>query len=230
MSKVLVLGDTQHPFHHQDYLKFVLAIQKKYKCDTVVHVGDEVDFHALADFDADPDGMSAGDELRAAIESLKPYYKAFPKVLLCTSNHTDRIFKRAFKSGIPKAFLKTYSQFLEAPKGWVWADRHEVDGVVYQHGLGYSGVGGALNAAKDNMKPTVIGHLHADAGIQYWANDDKLLFGANAGCGINRKAYAFSYGKWMRRKPIVSCVVVLNGIPHLIPMIIGKNHRWTGAL
>lgn len=230
MARVLCIADTQNPFEHEDYLPFLKAVYKKYSLDVVVHVGDEIDHHALGDWDKDPDGMSAGDELRAAIESLKPFYKAFPEVKVCTSNHTARIFKRAFKAGIPKAYLKPYSAFLDAPQGWQWADRWEVDGVVYEHGLGYSGPMGAMKAALDNMKPTVIGHLHSDAGIHYWANQDRLVWGMNVGSGIDRKQYAFDYGKVFKKKPILSCGVVIDGSPVLVAMRLNKRGRWVGKL
>jgi hypothetical protein len=230
MSKVLIIADTQHPFDHKDYLRFLKAVSKKYSCDTFVHVGDEIDSHALADWDHDPDGMSAGDELKAAIKRLKPYYEAFPEVRVCESNHTARAFRKAFKAGINKAWLKDYREALQAPKGWQWADKYEIDGVVYKHGLGYSGQAGALKAAMDEMKPCVIGHLHSDAGILYWANTERLLFGMNVGSGIDRKSYAFEYGKHMRKKPILSCGVVINGIPFLLPMIVNKRGRWIGKL
>jgi len=78
---VLVISDTQGPFEHKDTLRFLKAVQRKYKCDTVVHVGDEADMHALSDYDHDPDGMSAGDEHRALLKSMAPFYKAFPNVM-----------------------------------------------------------------------------------------------------------------------------------------------------
>jgi len=230
MSRVLVISDTQHPFEHKDYLQFIKRVQKVYKLDTVVHVGDEVDLHSVADWDSDPDGMSPGDELKAAIKRLKPYYKAFPNVKVCESNHTSRAFRRAFKAGINRAWLKDYREALEAPKGWQWAHKFEIDGVVYKHGLGYSGQTGALKAAMDEMKPCVIGHLHADAGILYWANSDRLLYGMNVGSGIDVKAYAFDYGRHSRKKPILSCGVVIKGTPHLIPMYLNRRGRWTGKL
>lgn len=230
MSRVLVIADTQNPFEHGDYLRFLKAVSKKYTTNAVVHVGDEVDAHALGDWDKDPDGMSAGDELKQAVKSLKRFYTAFPEVKVCTSNHTARIFRRAFKAGIPTAYLRDYSEFLEAPKGWRWAGKWEIDGVVYEHGLGYSGAMGAMKAAMDNMKPTVIGHLHSDAGIHYWANSERLLFGMNVGSGIDRNKYAFAYGKMFKKKPILSCGVVIDGVPSLIPMQLNKRGRWTGRL
>jgi len=230
MSKVLVIADTQAPFIHKDYLKFLKAVQKKYSTRITVHVGDLVDHHALGDWDHDPDGFSAGHELQQAIEQLKPYYKAFPHLKVCKGNHDERIFRRAMKHGIPRAYLREYRDFLQAPKGWKFVDKFEVDNVVYKHGLGYSGQNGAINAAKDELKSCVIGHLHSDAGVLFWANAQVLLFGMNVGSGIDKDSYAFEYGKHMRKKPILGCGVVIDGIPLFIPMILNKKGRWVGTL
>lgn len=227
---VLVISDSHAPFQHKDLLPFLRTVAKKYKTDEVVHIGDEADFAAISSFDQDPDGYSAGDELKAALKELKKLYKAFPKVKVCTSNHTARPFKRAFHHGIPKVFLRSYSEFLEAPKGWQWAGSWEIDGVRYQHGEGFSGQAGALKAAMANMQSTVIGHIHAFAGIQYNANPQHLIFGMNVGCLIDKDAYAFSYGKLLVSKPIISCAVVLNGFPILIPMKLTGSGRWTKKL
>lgn len=230
MAKVLVIADTQAPFIHQDYLRFLKAVQKKFKTTITVHVGDLIDHHALGDWDHDPDGFSAGDELKEAIKKLQPYYKAFPNMKVCKGNHDERIFRRAMKYGIPRAYLREYREFLLAPKGWKWQDRVEIDNVIYKHGLGYSGVNGAINAAKDELKSCVIGHLHADAGVLFWANSQVLLFGMNVGSGIDKDSYAFEYGKHMRKKPILSCGVVVDGNPVLVTMHLNKRGRWTGKL
>lgn len=227
---VLVISDTQNPFQHPDTVKFLKAVYRKYKCNAVVHIGDEADHHALGDWDHDPDGLSAGDEHKETVKSLKPFYKAFPRVKICESNHTSRPFRRAFKYGIPKAYLKEYGEFLSAPKGWEWAESWEIDGIRYQHGMGYTGRNGALKAAERNMQSTVIGHLPAHAGIQYVANSKHLIFGMNVGCLIDVKSYAFAYGKHYGTKPIISCGVVLKGVPLLVTMPLNSRGRWTGKL
>lgn len=228
MARILIAADTQNPFEHQDYLDFLKYVSVKYRCDTFVHVGDETDQHCLGNYDNDPDGYSAGHELLAAIEHLKPYYKAFPVMKLCTSNHSARIIKRAFKSGIPQGYLRNFKEAIGAPKGWQWADYWEIDNILFIHGLGYSGSIGALNAAKDKFKSCVIGHLHADAGILYFSNGKEVIWGMNVGSGIDANAYAFRYGKDCRKKPIISCGVIVNGQPHLIIMKMDKNGRWVG--
>lgn len=226
---VLAIADTQHPFDHEDYLPFLLEVKKKYKCDTVVHVGDEIDNHALGDYDHDPDGYSAGHELLKAIERLKPYQNAFPEMFICDSNHTARILKRAFKSGIPRGYMREFKEVINAPRKWKWDESWEFDGVLYKHGLGYTGTLGALNAAKDAHKPCVIGHLHSDAGILYFNNGKELIFGMNVGCGIDAAAYAFRYGKDCRKKPVTSCGAITSGRPYLLTMNLVKG-RWDGVV
>lgn len=230
MSIVLAIPDCHCPFEHKDAIAFLKAVKKKYKPNVIVHLGDEADFHSLGNYDHDPDGMAAGLELQKTIEHLQPFYMLFPKVKVCTSNHTSRPFRQAYRYGMPSKLLKDYKEFLEAPKGWEWADEWEVDGVTYEHGEGFTGASAAIKSAQGNMAPTVIGHIHAFAGIQYNANSKHLIFGFNAGCLIDRHAYAFAYGKKIKNKPILGCGITIHGTPTFIPMRLKNNGRWTGKL
>lgn len=229
-EKVLWIPDLQEPFAHQDARSFIWEVAKKEKPSVVGNAGDEVDFHALGDWDHDPDGLSPGHELKEAVKKLKDWYSMFPNMLVCTSNHTARPFRKAFKCGIPKAFIRDYREFLDAPKGWKWADNWEIDGVVYEHGEGFSGREGAIKAALANMQSTVIGHIHSFAGIQWSANSKHLIFGFNTGCLIDRHSYAFAYGAKMKNKPILGCGIIDRGIPKFIPMLLDSKGRWTGRL
>ena len=228
-QSVLVIPDLQIPFHHKDALRFLQKVYKTFAINEVVCIGDEVDFHALSDYDHDPDGYSPGDELRKAIEELQPFYKAFPKVKVVTSNHTDRIYRRAKRFGIPRAFLNSYAEFLQAPPGWHWEEYYIIDGVRYEHGHKIPG-GDKLSIQKApllNGRSTVFGHFHSSAGIQYTSSPEALLFGFNAGCLIDFKSYAFDYAK---ARPILGCGIVEAGIPTFIPMLLNKRGRWIGGL
>lgn len=227
---VLVISDLHCPFQHQDAFTFLDAVKTKFKPTQIVCIGDEADMHAISDYDHDPDGYAPGDELKAAITQLKQLYTLFPTVKSCVSNHTARPFRRAEKFGIPKAFLRGYREFLEAPQGWEWADKWTIDDVIYEHGEGVSGKLGHLKAAEQNMTNTVIGHIHSHAGIAYSANPKHLIFGMNVGWLGNKDAYAFNYGKAMRVKPVLSVGVVKEQIPILIPMQLKKGGRWIGKL
>ena len=175
--------------------------------------------------------MSAGDELIASIEKLQNWYDAFPKMKICESNHTSRIYRKAYKYGIPRTYLKDYGEWMGAPKGWEWAVKWEYDGVVYEHG---DAVGGARTATRvlplKNMRSTVFGHFHSFAGISYWANSDFLIFGFNVGCLIDKDAYAFRYGRLMKDKPILGVGIIDKGVPVFIPMMLNKRGRWNGKL
>lgn len=225
---ILAIGDLHAPFMHQDTVAFLKWVVKKHKPNVVVQMGDEIDAHALSDYDTDPDGMSPGDELKAGIEQLQEIYKLFPDTLVCTSNHTARPYRKAFKHGIPRAFLREYGEFLEAPKGWQWADTWEVDGILFEHGEGFSGRDAAIKAAMANMQSTVIGHVHSFAGVQYSANPRHLLFGFNVGCLIDVDAYAFAYGKKHKSKPIIGVGLIVKGVPQFIPMLLDRHGRWIG--
>lgn len=161
-----------------------------------------------------------------AVEALKKLYKLFPNVKVCTSNHTSRPFRKAFEHGLPKVFIKDYRDFMQAPKGWQWADSWEVDGTLFLHGEGFSGQNGALKAAQGHRQSVVIGHLHSFGGVTYSASKNDLIFGMNVGCLINPRSYAFKYGKFLVNRPTLGCGVVLDGKQAIfVPMDLGFKQR-----
>jgi hypothetical protein len=232
--RVLAVSDLQEPFAHPDAFNFIKAVKEHCETDTTVFAGDEVDFHGVSPrFFHDPDGLSPGHELERAVEALGKWYDLFAGeglIRVCTSNHTGRIFKKAFAAGIPKNFLRKVNEFLEAPPEWEWRDYWEVDGVRYEHGDAAGGMFAARNLALSNRQSTVIGHHHSNGGVNYMANDSELIFGLNTGCLIDRSAYVFDYGKQAKFKPTLGCGVVLYGVPYFVPMILDKKERWTGDL
>lgn len=226
----LAIPDLHCPFHHVDAIAFLAAVKRKYKPQEVVNLGDLEDWHSISMHDHDPDGLSPGDELKALRKAIKPLFKMFPKMKICSSNHGSLPLRRAFKFGMPSELIKSYQDILQAPKGWKWADQWEVDGIMFEHGEAFAGQQGAIKSANANMQSTVIGHIHAFAGIQYSANQKHLIYGFNVGCLIDRNRYAFAYGKKIKAKPILGCGIIEDGIPTFIPMKLGKNSRWTGKL
>lgn len=227
---ILALPDLQAPFHHPDTLPFLRAVKKKYKPTQVVNIGDEIDMHALSDYPSDPDGLGAGDELEEALKFMRKLYKLFPEVKVCTSNHTSRPFRRAFKSGLPKAFIRDYREFLDAPSTWSWADSWEIEDIIFEHGEAYSGQQAAIKHALANLKSTVIGHHHSQFSITYVQTPSKQIFGVSTGCLIDDDAYCFAYNKKQKSRPILGCVIIKEGVPMLIPMKVNKKNKWTGKL
>lgn len=213
MNNVLVISDTHAPFNHHHTLDFLRDTYRKYKCNKVVHIGDELDFHALSFHVNEHDSMGAKEEFKEGLKFMKQLYKLFPNVDVCISNHTSIPYRRANEISLPyKIFMKSYAEWMEAPNGWHWAEHHEIDRVLYIHGMGYSGKNGAINAVIDNHMSTVIGHLHSFAGVQWIANSIQKSFGMNVGCLVDKDSYAMRYGKHFRHKPVIGCGVVFGGV------------------
>ena len=207
-GNVLIIADTHIPFQVEGYLEFCLKIQKRCKCEKIVHIGDLVDNHAISFYDTDPNGKSPADEMEEADAHLKKWFKAFPKVYICKGNHDMLVDRKARHVGLPERAFKAFRDIWKLPTGWIDDFTHEIDGVIYKHGTGYSGDNAHLKAAYDNRQSTVIGHTHSHGTVGYLANEKDIIFGMNVGSGIDRHKYAFSYGKDFRRKPIISVGVV----------------------
>lgn len=229
-NSILVISDLHAPYMHKDAVKFLAALKRKYKFDKVVCIGDEVDFHALSFHDSDPDLPSAGEELARAIDSLKPIYKLFPEVDVVESNHGSMVYRKALANGMPKKVIRGYNEVLQAPDGWKWKPDVKLKtplGLVYFcHGK--SGAAGRL-ASQYGMS-AVQGHYHEKAQINYISTPEKLMFDAHTGCLADDKSLALGYNKINVKRPIVSVLVIINGIPQIVPMVLNGRARWIGVL
>ena len=204
---VLIIGDTHFPFEEEGYLDFCLDVQKRVRCGTVVHIGDLVDNHSISYHEHDPNGWSPADEMKEVDKHLRAWFKAFPTLRLCRGNHDRLVDRKGKTTGLPQRVFRKFREIWNLPDGWQDDFSFEIDGVIYTHGSLVS-KNAHVQQAYDNRQSTVTGHTHSTSGIEYIANNRDCIFGANVGCGINRKKYAFAYGKDFRRKPIVSCGVV----------------------
>lgn len=225
---VLVIPDLHCPWEHPDALEFLKAVRRAYKPTRIVCLGDEVDFHNYSKWPKDPDVISAGQELQAAIDHLTPFYLEFPKVDVCVSNHTIRPQKIMKQSGLPEAFFPRYSTMLNAPDGWEWHEHIIIDNVRYMHGdQGKAGQKGWTSNTEVYHQSTVVGHWHSKAGAYY----DSEMFNMNTGCLIWPPAKAFGYAKNSHKKPNIGCGLVMYGKEaYYIPMNRNENGRWTGRL
>ena len=230
-GNIIVIPDLHCPFVHKDALNFTLEVKDRFQCETNVCLGDELDMHALSNYTVDVDGFSAGHELDRGIRSLQKWYDAYDHMLVCKSNHPKRPFARMEKIGLPKKFRRDYKDVIEAPASWRWADSHILQDIVFEHG--HQAGGGKFpyaNHADRNMKSTVIGHHHGAFGIYWNRTPHSLIFGMGCGWMGDEKAYSMAYAKECKRKPIVGCGVIQDGVPILIRMPMTGRGRWTGAL
>lgn len=203
-KNVLVIGDLHEPFTLDGYLEFCLHVQKKYQTTHTIFIGDILDSGASSFHTADTDGYSPGHELERAIEKLEPWVEAFPIADVALGNHDLIVSRKAAVGAIASSWLRSFNEVLNAP-GWEFRDHFIYDNVKYAHGLS----GTAKTRAKKDLISTVQGHLHHEAYVEHIVGENFYIFGAQVGCGIDRRAYAFSYGK-SGAKPAISCAVVLD--------------------
>ena len=217
---ILVIGDSHEPFCHKNYLGFCKEVQRKHKCKKVVHVGDLVDNHSISYHEHHPDGLSPFEEIKLAKKKLKRWYKAFPELMLCKGNHDILVKRKAITYGLSELVVRDFREIWEIPAKWEYGWNFNIYGVRFEHGTGYSGLYPQSNAAKSNRQSTVIGHCHSVAGDIWSANDKDIIYGLSVGCGIDRKAYSFWYGRDFKNKPILGCGLIEdNGKqPRFIPM------------
>ena len=218
MNNILIIADTHLPFEKKGYLNFCKQTEKKYKCNQVVHIGDLVDNHAISYHEHDPNGWSPEDEAKIADKHLVSWFKAFPKVKICRGNHDNLVDRKGKTVGLPKRFFKPFREQWNLPDGWVDDFQFVIDNVCYEHFA--TGQYGYISVARKNCMSTVTGHGHSAAGVGWIVTERDRWFGLGVGCGIDRKKYAFSYGKAFKNKPVLSCGVVLDNGRNamLVPM------------
>jgi len=213
-NRVLVIGDLHEPFCLDSYLDHCIKIKEKYNCNKIVFIGDVIDHHFSSFHTTDVDGLGGGQELELAIKRIKRWVDAFPVANVTLGNHDLIILRKAFDGNIPKAWIKSFNDVLNAPH-WDFKDSVVIDNVLYQHGVG----GTARIKMKKELMSVVQGHLHLQGYIDYQVGRNYKIFGMQVGCGIDKDSYAMAYGKsW--GKPFISCGVILeNGtLPILEPM------------
>jgi hypothetical protein len=216
---ILVYGDAHVPFDHPGFLPFLVDTYDKYRCGLVVNIGDQTDQHVFSRYTPEAIAKGAMEEYELAKARTEEYFKAFKRGYLCKSNHDLRYVKKAASVGIPELFLQSFKALYGVPAGWEIADSFIINEVLFMHGEGWSGETGALRAAQRNGMSVCIGHWHGLAGCLSTANERNLWFGMNVGCGVDRQAYAFAYGKHDVKKPILGCGIVYDGAhAEFVPM------------
>lgn len=226
MSRVMVIGDTHLPATHPGYLAFCQDISDVWDCDTVVHIGDVVDWNAISFHDKHPDLPSPKDEFEIVQGMLEPWKDAFPDAKVCIGNHCSRVARLAESASIPAEFLRSYSDIWDTP-GWDWQEKHIINGVLYMHGNRRSGLNPALNAVKSGMGMSVVmGHVHTAGGVHWLFGPQSRWFGMDTGCGADQKHPAMRYAHDRDRKWALSCGVVIDGHPYHEVMPCGPGETY----
>lgn len=180
-------------------------------------IGDIVDQHSLSTFVKGSKASSATDELAEAQKAVQALGRLFPFMRVCYGNHCKRYLKRADEVGLPNGYLKPFGEIIGAPRTWEFADEFIIDDVLYFHGDGYTGTNCVSQAIKNKFSNVVFGHTHQSS-IQYINSGREIYWGMNVGALIDPEAYAFNYAKFFKNKPILGAGLVIDKVPHFVPM------------
>ncbi len=231
-QSILVIPDIHAPYQHPDALAFLTEVKRKFQPDLCVSLGDELDYHSMSFHDSDPNLESAGTELERGKEFMQAMYEEFPALLVCHSNHGSMVYRRAKAHGIPVQMIRKYRDVIFPQHGaprWSWAFSWRIDTplgpVMFKHQTT-----NIVADAAHNSCNLVVGHNHGNFSVEYSASSSHLYYGAYAGCLIDKDALAFAYGKHSMKKPIIGCMVILNGKPMAIPMVLDRGGRWIQQL
>ncbi len=230
-SSILVISDTQAPFHHPDTLAFLTQIKKQFKPTFILHIGDLGDFHSLNFHGVNPNLPSAHDELLQLRGFVKNLAKLFPWMIIVDSNH-DALPKRKARSiGISDGYLKDERDILQAPLTWKFLTElvltlpNKIQ-CKFTHNYGSN----LLADSKKQGMSLVCGHLHSKSFVQWWQNDLGTNFAVQTGCLINDPHPAFDYNKRQSDRPVLTATIIVGGIPTNIPMIVNKKNKWVGVV
>lgn len=226
MSRVLVIGDIHEPVSRKGYMQFCKDLYKEWDCDTVVFIGDIVDWSAISFHANNPEAPGPIDEYKLALERVQKWYGAFPKAIVCIGNHDARPRRLAESVNIPAKLLRDYNKQWETPK-WKWVLSTIIDNVFYCHG--HKKGGGKTPAWNLSLKmgmSVCLGHYHSRGGINWSANPLRRWFGMDVGCGVDDAAYAFAYAAEQVTRSILGAGIILNGNPYYEVMACGKGEKY----
>jgi hypothetical protein len=72
----------------------------------------------------------------------------------------------------------------------------------------------------------VMGHCHSKGGVKWLVNPLRRYFGMDTGCGVDDTAFAFAYAKEQTSRSVLSCGVIIDGMPRHIMMPVGKGEKY----
>lgn len=215
MSKrIVIISDTQIPYHHRKALKAVLRFVGDYQPDEVVQIGDLVDYPQPSRWNKDTRGEFEGsvyedsdDAKRLFLEPLRGVYDGPVKVFEGNHDERPRVYlhkyapalagTRAFDFDVLCDFdgfgverLPTFYRF--AP-GWIMTHGHK-------GGISLNRIAGntALRAAVKFDKSVIMGHTHRQGVLHEtkgFDGDGKTLTGVEVGHLMDPKLASKQYLK-----------------------------------
>lgn len=221
----LVIGCTHCPFNHKDMFEFLAEVKNKYSPATIIHDGDEADWHSLSYHESVPELPCAGQELEFIQRDMAQMEELFPFMTVIDSNHGNLPARKAQTIGFPQGMIKNKAE-LYGTTNWEFVFDLVHEGIYYHHGKNAN----VLNLSKVMGMPCVQAHYHSKMGAWYYGSPDRLMWGAQTGCLVDVNSMAMAYGRNTLDKPMLGCLIIQDGIPRTVPMRLNKKGRWDGKV
>lgn len=213
-SRILCIPDTHFPYQHPKFFIDLARLMRYFRPTDIMHMGDLVDFHAISRHDPDPDADDISVELVKARKALRQFISIVGNnIKVCIGNHDNRIDKRASNNGIPKVFLKSFSEVLGLPEGWQFAFDNFIGDWAFTHGKSNLRGKTALSYGCN----VVQGHYHSMLDISYHQTPTRMLCSVFAGSAADEESIAMAYGRNSLAKGAYGFTLIENGIPHIVP-------------
>ena len=223
IKRWLVISDVQVPYHHEAAIKNVIKLARREKFDSVLVVGDELDFQSISKW-AEGTPLAHSEDLHADRELCKQILwdigEYSPEMHIIRSNHTDRLYNTLLKVpgliSLPELQYPAFMSFAEMGMtyhktayefypGWVLA--HGDEGNMSQH----AGIT-ALNLAKKWGRSVIAGHSHRlgmSAYSEAIGSHYRPLYGVEVGNLMNRQKASYlrySAANWQMGFAILEAV------------------------
>jgi predicted phosphodiesterase len=224
-NNFLIISDVHIPYEHKHALKFCRELQKDFNIphQNVYSVGDILDLYGFSRWPKSPDAPhTINQELELCRERIRKWAAAFPEMKIAHSNHDMRVIRKAVAADLPSQVIKSIEEIFQFPKEWELREQYIVMAnkceFLIEHGDSWTSAQGLREAVMHYGMNVIKGHTHIRAGVLHIVTKFQALWGLDVGCLIDHDAHAFDYGKYNKQKSVIGCGLVLNGIPHFIPL------------
>ena len=229
-NNVLLIPDTHAPYHHKDALEFLARVNDKYNPDRVFHMGDWTDSYCFSRYPKDIEHEDTyTKEYKKVRKFTEDMLSIFPEGIAMKGNHDARLWERAKQAGVPRGLLLPYDEVIGL-KGTNWQMKYDysftVDANRQQWFLAHTKTASAINCAKTLGMNVAFGHEHVKFVIESFQSVHKRLYGVSTGCLIGDNRHAFAYNRQSMVRPNRGCVMLIDGIPKLIPMDVTPGGKW----
>lgn len=230
-NRILAFGDTHSPYHHPDTINFLQAVIGKYEPDRFVHMGDLTDSYCFNRYSMDVGNMeSYTEEFKGVRKFVKQLGNLIPDMLLCSSNHDDRLWNRAKVGGIPKEFIVPFLKVVGGDQfNWKLSHEHilRVESDRNYWYFCHTRAGTTINMASSQGMSAVTGHNHNMFNIIRANTLSGVRYGVDTPSLLDNNRHAFAYNNMNIKRPNLGCVMIINGVPKMIPMDLkGKSNNW----